>query len=152
MDFLSPPFQFFHPQPGVTFDLLVRRWEIGLATRPIRDPPFQVTKPTIRFHLVTPIPPSLWLAVRTSGSVETARVTPQQLADRPYIDFTNAPLMANLLELYDRRLVEVVKGPREVDARLALALHPEAPEPLTIRLRRNGLGIDTLYDLEIVGP
>lgn len=150
MDFLDPPLQFFHPQPERTFDLNVTRWEIGLATRPIRDPPFQVTKPTIRFHLARPVPPTLWLAVRTSGSVETARITLQDLERRPYIDFTNSPLIASLLELYHRKLAEVVRSPQDVNAPLALALEPEAEEPLAVRLTRHGLGIDTVYDVELL--
>ncbi|MFQ6672947.1 MAG: hypothetical protein ACE5KY_06575, partial [Candidatus Tectimicrobiota bacterium] len=92
-DYLEPPYQFFHPQPDRPFELPVVRWEVGLATRPIVDPPYAVTRATIRFHLAKPIPPDLFLAVKTYRSAETVPLSPVALEGRPYIDFTNQVLI-----------------------------------------------------------
>jgi hypothetical protein len=35
MAYLERPWQWFHPQPRVAFDLPVTRWEVGLAKRSI---------------------------------------------------------------------------------------------------------------------
>lgn len=152
MDVLEPPYQFFHPQPEVPFELPVVRWEVGLAQRPITDPPYSVVKPTIRFHLATPLPPDLFLPVRVAGSPETPRITLEELNRRPYLDFTNQVLIRNILSVYG----DLVDQPPGEDAVRYLerqeAVSPQRSRPLTLRLTRHGLRIDTIYDVQVVGP
>jgi len=151
MDWLDPPYQFFHPQPELPFELQIVRFEVGLARRPIVDPPGYIEKPTIRFHLATPIPPALWLAVRRSGSIETARLTFEELSKRPYVDFTNAYLIQKVLAIYDDLQARAERQiPFPLPALLA-KLAPSQPEALTLRLTRHGLRIETTYDVEAVG-
>lgn len=151
MDWLEAPYQFFHPQPELPFELAVVRYEVGLAQRPIVDPPGFVNKPTIRFHLAKPIPPGLFLAIRTGGSAETERISPEELDQRPYLDFTNKVLIQKVLRLYDD-LIE--RSERQIPfplPALQYKLAPSRPEALTLRLTRHGLRIDTIYDVEAVG-
>ncbi|MEE8369486.1 MAG: hypothetical protein V3S00_01810 [Dehalococcoidia bacterium] len=150
METLEPPYQFFHPQVNVPFDLPVARWEVGLAQRPISDPPYSIIKPTIRFHLASPFPPGLFLAVRTSGSSETAHVSAAQLEARPYLDFTNQILIKAVLAAYSELLdLPIGEDPQRFLERLE-ALSPQRSRPLTLRLTRHGLGLDTIYDLEVL--
>jgi hypothetical protein len=160
VDPLPPPYQFFHPQPEIPFELAVVRFEVGLAQRPINDPPYSIVRPTIRFHLATPVPPALFLAVRTSGSADTGPIDPDVLAARPYLDFTNQLLIKNVLEIYGRLLDK----PRPMDlatlSREELVeelvfesrLSPLEPEPVVLRLTRHGLRIDTVYDVRVLEP
>lgn len=151
MDWLEPPYQFFHPQPEVPFDLPVVRYEVGQSQRPIADPPGSVIKPTIRFHLAKPIPPGLFLAVRSSASPDTPAISPQDLEARPYLDFTNKYLINRILAIYndliDRTLQQV---PFPSSLQLAKT-SPSRPEPLVLRLSRHGLRIETTYDVAVVG-
>lgn len=151
MDWLDPPYQFLHPQVERPFELQVVRYEVGMAQRPIVDPPGYVQRPTIRFHLAKPIPPGLWLAIKTGGSAETEGVSREELEARPYLDFTNKILIQKVLRLYDE-LIE--RSSRQIPFPLPALLRklaPSRPEPLVLRLTRHGLRIDTIYDVEVVG-
>jgi hypothetical protein len=150
MDWLDPPYQFFHPQPERSFELQVVRYEVGVARRPILDPPGFVDKPTIRFHLAKPIPPGLFLAIRSSGSAETAQVSPEALEARPYVDFTNAPLIQRILAIYDDLIARVRRQVPFPDLKQMERLSPKSSEAITLRLTRHGLRIDTRYDVEVV--
>lgn len=125
MEWLSAPFRFFHPQPGVPFRLSVIRYEVGLAMREIDDPPFTIVRPTIRFHL----------ADASSG------------VPRPYVDFTNRVLMQAILAIYDRAIDELTVEGIGADLQRAAALSPQRSEPLTVQLTRAGTGINTVYDV-----
>ena len=129
MDYLEPPYQFFDPQVGFSFDLPVTHYEVGLSQRPITEPPYSVIKPTIRFHLPA------------AGGWGL----------RPYVDFTNQVLLQRVLHLYrqliDRRRSQVPFP----DPNLLEALDPSAPRPIVLRLRRLGTGINTVYDVDVVG-
>ena len=129
MDWLEPPYQFFHPHPGMPFDVPVSRWEVGLAQREISEPPYSVIKLTIRFHLPA------------AGGWGL----------RPYVDFTNQILLQHILHLYrqmiDRRRSQVPFP----DSDLLEALDPAEPRPVVLRLRRLGTGINTVYDVDVVG-
>lgn len=151
MDWLDPPFHFFHPQPELPFELPVVRYQVGLADRPIVDPPYRVVRPTIRFHLAKPIPPGLFLAVKTGGSAETERIPPDELEQRPYLDFTNQILIRKVLELYNDLVQGPSRSPKVEDIPLLEALSPDRSRPLKLRLTRHGLRIDTIYDVEVVG-
>lgn len=150
MDWLESPWHFFHPRPDSPFELRVARWEVGIAQRPIVDPPGYVNKPTIRFHLAKPIPPGLFLAIKTGGSAETGSVSPHQLELYPYLDFTNKILIRKVLSVYND-LIEATSSqvPFPAPERLR-QLAPSRPEPLTLRLTRHGLRLDTIYDVEVV--
>lgn len=150
MEWLEPPFHFFHPQPERPFELSVVRYEVGLATRSIATPPGAVTKPTIRFHLATPVPPGLFLAVKTGVSDETAAITAAELEARPYLDFTNKVLMQRVLAIYDEvfRVARTSVPFRNVELMESALLQKD--RPLVLRLTRHGLRIDTIYDVDVV--
>lgn len=150
METLEPPYQFFHPQVDVPFELPVARWEVGLAQRSIADPPFSIIKPTIRFHLAKPFPPGLFLGVRTSGSAETDRVTFEQLEARPYLDFTNQILIKAVLAAYRELLDLPAAGDPRHFLELQESLSPQRSRPLTLRLTRQGLRRDTIYDVKVL--
>lgn len=150
MDWLEPPFHFFHPQPEVPFELPVIRYQVGLAQRPINDPPGMVQKPTIRFHLAKPIPPGLFLAVKTGFSGETDAVSSDELEARPYLDFTNQMLIRKVLAIYDELIVVSDRGMPFPNVELSKKLSPKRPEALQLRLTRHGLRIDTIYDVDVV--
>ena len=150
MDWLDPPFQFFHPQPESPFELQVVRFEVGLAQRPIVDPPGYVQKATIRFHLAKPIPPGLFLAIKTGGSAETERVSRDELEQRPYLDFTNKYLIQRVIAIYDDLVERITQQIPFSDTSRLRQLAPSRPEALTLRLTRHGLRIDTIYDVEVV--
>lgn len=149
MDWLAPPFQFVHPPVGHRFTLPVRSWEIGTMTRRIAEPPFYVTRPGIRLHLAPPLPADLFLYVATALEGEGDRVDPRQLRERPYLDFTNRVLIGAFLELYRRKLGEVIRPGGQVNIDMALAVDPEGDEPLTLTLTRRGTGRDTVYEVEL---
>ena len=151
MDWLTEPWQFFHPTLEVPFELQVVRYEVGMARRPINDPPGYVERPTIRFHLATPIPSTLFSIMRRMGSAETAPITPETLRAHPYVECTNQVLAARVFAIYND-LIERTNAqiPFPLPATLK-KLSPERPEPLTLRLTRHGLRIDTIYDVEAVG-
>jgi hypothetical protein len=150
MDWLDPPYQFFHPTPEVPFELQVVRYEVGMAQRPINDPPGYVQRATIRFHLATPIPPSIFDVMRRMGSAETVPITPEALRERPYLDFTNQVLARKVFSIYHERIQRVLSEvPFPSTAEMA-KLADSRPEPLVLRLTRHGLRIDTIYDVEVV--
>ena len=126
-EWLERPFQFFHPQPEVPFDLPIEGYELGFAKRPVSSPPSVITRRTIRFHLTKPVPAVLFKAARTSASADTPALYPQTLEANPYIDFTNQFLIEEVVRLMRRR-----------------------SRPVTLRLTRHGLAINTIYDVEIV--
>lgn len=129
MDWLEPPYQFFHPHPHMPFDVPVTHWEVGLAQRAISDPPYSIIKPTIRFHLAGP---GGWGLL-------------------PYVDFTNQILLQRVLLLY-RQLMD--RSDSQVpfpDVDLLRAIAPSDPRPVVLRLRRLGTGINTVYDVGVVG-
>lgn len=149
-NWLDPPFHFFHPQPDLPFELPVVRYEVGLAQRPIYDPPYVVQRPTIRFHLAKPLQPGLFLAVKTGGSAETDRISPDELVARPYLDFTNQVLIRKVLAIYDDIIARTLRQVPIPDTIRMRQLSPDRPEPLTLRLTRHGLRIDTIYDVDVV--
>jgi hypothetical protein len=151
MERLTTPFHFFHPQPELPFELPVVRYEVGLSQRPIVDPPGFVIKPTIRFHLAKPIPPGLFLAVKTGWSAETDRISPDELEARPYLDFTNSPLIQRVLAIYHELIARTRRQVPFPSLGLLEAISDSSPLPLTLRLTRHGLRIDTRYDVSTVG-
>lgn len=150
MDWLESPCHFFHPRPDSPFELRVARYDVGLAQRPIVDPPGYVNKPTIRFHLAKPIPPGLFLAIKTGGSSETDQVSAQELEDRPYLDFTNKILIRKVLSIYNDLQDALVRGLPTATVDQVEALRPSHPRPVTLRLVRHGLRLDTIYDVDVV--
>jgi len=129
MDWLDPPFQFFHPHPGMPFDLPVVRYEVGLAMRPLEEPPYQKVLPTIRFHVPGPVGWGL----------------------QPYIDFSNRILMQRVLATYDDLIDRVRRQVPFSDLGQMERLSPKSSEALTLRLTRHGTGLATIYDVEVVG-
>jgi len=129
MDYLEPPYQFFHPHPHMPFNVPVVRYEVGLAQREISEPPYSVIKPTIRFHLPA------------AGGWGL----------RPYVDFTNQPLLQRILLLYDQLMDRSDSQVPFPDVDLLRAIAPSDPRPVVLRLRRLGTGINTLYDVDVVG-
>jgi hypothetical protein len=129
MDWLEPPFQFFHPHPGVPFDIAVVRWEVGLAQRPIDEPPGSRVLTTMRFHL--PGPGGWGL--------------------QPYVDFSNRILMQRVFAIYkdliDRSERQVPFPSTEFLRKIA----PSQPDAITLRLTRRGTGLATVYDVEVLG-
>jgi hypothetical protein len=150
MDWLQRPFHFFHPQPELPFELPVVRYEVGLSQRPILDPPGFVEKPTIRFHLAKPISPGLFLAVKTGYSGETDRVSPEELEARPYLDFTNGPLIQRILAIWGDLIERAEQAESGERLRRMAQLAPSSPYGVTLRLVRHGLRIDTRYGVEVV--
>ena len=130
MDWLDPPWQFFHPHPGVPFDLHVMRWDVGLSIREVNEPPGAKQLTTIRFHL--PGPGGWGL--------------------KPYVDFTNRILMQRVFAIYkdliDRAERQVPFPSTDLLARTA----PSRPEVVVLRLRRLGTGLSTVYDVEVLEP
>ncbi len=130
MDYLEPPYQFFHPHPGVPFDLAVVRFDVGLAQREISEPPGSRVLPTIRFYL--------------PGSGGWGL--------RPYVDFSNRILMQRVFaiwkDLIDRAERQVPFPSTEWLKRTA----PSQPEYVLLRLTRAGTGLATVYDVEVLEP
>jgi len=129
VDWLEPPYQFFHPHPGMPFDVPVSRWEVGLAQREISEPPYSVIKLTIRFHLPA------------AGGWGL----------RPYVDFTNQILLQRILHLYKQLLDRSDAQVPFPDVDLLRAIAVSDPRPVVLRLRRLGTGINTVYDVDVVG-
>lgn len=128
MDWLDPPYQFFHPEPGLPFILPVVRYEVGLAQRPVDDPSGYVVRTTIRFHVPGPVGWGL----------------------RPYVDFTNQGLIQRVLSLYEDML-DRTKRTLTLDSISTLeALSPARPRPLMLRLTRHGRRLDTMYEAEVL--
>lgn len=129
MDWLEPPFQFFHPHPGEPFDLAVVRYQVGLAQREISEPPGSKVLPTIRFHLPGP---GGWGLL-------------------PYVDFSNRILIQRVLAIYNElleRWARQIPFPNPIEGERLL---PKRPGALRLRLTRNGTGLATVYDVEVVG-
>ena len=126
---LEPPWQFFHPHPGVPFDLAVMRWEVGLSIRPIDEPPGARQLLTIRFHL--PGPGGWGL--------------------KPYVDFTNRILMQNVFAIWKRLSDRVDRQIPFPSTEMLKRIVPSSPETITLRLTRLGTGLATVYDVEVVG-
>jgi hypothetical protein len=150
MDWLDPPFQFFHPRPELPFELPVASYEVGMARRSILDPPYYVDRPTIRFHLAKPIPPGLFLAIKTGGSAETEWISAEELEQRSYLDFTNQILIRKVFAIYDDLIDRVRRQVPFPNLKQMERLSPKSSEALTLRLTRHGLRIDTIYDVEVV--
>ena len=128
MDWLDPPFQFFHPHPGMPFDIPVVRYEVGLAMRPIEDPPYERVLPTIRFHVPGPVGWGL----------------------QPYIDFSNRLLINRVLAIYKDLAERAHRLPPKETVELAVKLLPTTDVPLTLRLTRHGQRLETTYDVEVL--
>jgi hypothetical protein len=129
MEWLDPPFQFFHPHPHVPFDLTVMRWEVGLSIRQIDEPPGAKQLTTIRFHL--------------PGSGGWGL--------RPYVDFTNRILMQRVFAIY-KDLID--RSERQVpfpSTALLRKIAPSRSEVIILRLTRLGTGLSTVYDVEVLG-
>jgi hypothetical protein len=128
VDWLEPPFQFFHPHPGEPFDLAVVRYQVGLAQREISEPPGSKVLPTIRFHLPGP---GGWGLL-------------------PYVDFSNRILIQRVLAIYNDLINRNRRAIPLPDLRLMDKLLDSEPEPLTLRLTRSGTGLATVYGVEVV--
>jgi len=128
MDWLDPPYQFVTIHPEMPFTIPVIRYEVGLAMRPIADPPGQRVATTIRFHLPGPAGWGL----------------------QPYVDFSNRILLHRVLVLYNDLIERTSRQiPFPLPKRLK-QLAPSQPETLTLRLIRHGERIDTIYNVEVV--
>lgn len=129
MEWLAPPFEWYHPEPDRPFTLRVIRYEVGWAQRPIDEPPGLVVRPTIRFHL----PPE----DKSTGP--------------PYVDFTNRMLIQRVTALYDELSSQATERPELESIPILEALSPARPRPLTLRITRRGRRLDTTYEVEVVG-
>lgn len=128
MDWLDPPYQFVTIHPDLPFTIPVVRYEVGLAMRPIFDPPGHRVATTIRFHLPGPAGWGL----------------------QPYVDFSNRILLLRVLAIYDDLTDRVLRQIPFSSTTEMAKLAPSRPEPLVLRLTRHGERIDTFYDVEVV--
>lgn len=124
LELLPEPYEFWTPRAGVTFHLLVVRFELGLATRKISEPPFVVTRPTIRLH----VPPD-----RKPGRP-------------PYWDFTSVGLAQRIIALWRQAQDRAVA--LEVDRAVSMleATSHQRERPLPIAIRRVNEGGEILYE------
>ena len=128
MNWLDPPYQFVTIHPEMPFSIPVVRYEVGLAMRPIFDPPGQRVAITIRFHLPGPAGWGL----------------------QPYVDFSKRILLLRDLAIYNDLIERTSRQiPFPLTERLK-QLAPSQPETLTLRLTRHGERIDTIYDVVVV--
>lgn len=130
LNYLPAPYNFVEPRPDTSLLLEVLRYEVGLAQRPIREPPGWAVRPTIRFHLARPL---------NAGEV-------------PYADFTNRGLLLRVGYVYNELLERLRAAGLKFDVALAERLIPEIPEPLVLRLTRHGSQLDTEYEVDVVEP
>lgn len=128
MDWLDPPYQFVTIHPEMPFTIPVVRYEVGLAMRPIFDPPGHRVATTIRFHLPGP---AGWRL-------------------QPYVDFSNRILLLRVLAIYDDLTEKVLRQIPFSNSERLRQLAPSQPEALTLRLIRHGERIDTIYGVEVV--
>lgn len=128
MDWLDPPYQFVTIHAELPFTIPVIRYEVGLAMRPISDPPGQRVATTIRFHLPGPAGWGLY----------------------PYVDFSNRILLLRVLAIYQDLIERTSRQIPFPDIDVLRRLIPSSLEPLTLRLTRHGERIDTIYDVEVV--
>lgn len=128
MDWLDPPYQFVTIHPELPFTIPVVRYEVGLAMRPIFDPPGQRVAITIRFHLPGPAGWGL----------------------QPYVDFSNRILLLRVSAIYDDLTDRVLRQIPFSSTRRLKQLAPSQPDTLTLRLTRHGERIDTIYDVRVV--
>lgn len=110
------------------FDMPVVRYEVGLAMRPIEDPPYERVLPTIRFHVPGPVGWGL----------------------QPYIDFSNRLLINRVLAIYKDLAERAHRLPPKETVELAVKLLPTTDVPLTLRLTRHGQRLETTYDVEVL--
>lgn len=127
MEWLDPPWRFWHPEPGEPFELRVRRFEVGLATREIDDPPYQIVRPTIRFHL----PPG------------------EGPDGGDYVDFTNRGLILRVLAITGEELRRAGEAPPEELIAAVEAWDPGTDRPVVFRMVRHGRGLDTQYEVKV---
>jgi hypothetical protein len=128
MDYLEPPWQFFRIEPEHPIIIPVVRYQVGLAQRPIADPPGWQEVMTIRFHLPGPAGWGL----------------------QPYVDFGNRILVQKVLRLYNERLRRwgrQVPFPNPLEGEQLL---PQRPGALRLEMTRHGERIDTWYDVAVV--
>jgi len=129
MEWLDPPWRFWHPEPGEPFELRVRRFEVGLAEREVDDPPRRIVRPTIRFHL----PPG------------------EGPDGGDYVDFTNRGLILRMVEI---RREELRRAPALPLAELEAAVEAwdfATERPVILRMVRLGRGLDTQYEVKVTG-
>ena len=129
MEWLQPPWQYFHPHPGVPFDLAVVRWEVGLSERPIDEPAGYKVLTTIRFQL--------------PGAGGWGL--------RPYVDFTNRILMQRVFAIYKDLIDRAERQVPFPSTELLRKIAPSRPETITLRLTRLGTGLATVYDVQVLG-
>lgn len=129
MDWLDPPWRFWHPEPGEPFELRVRRFEVGLATREIDQPPHQIVRPTIRFHL----PPG------------------EGPDGGDYVDFTNRGLILRVLAITGEELDRARLLPATELVEAAEAWDPGTDRSVVFRMVRHGRGLDTQYEVVVAG-
>ncbi len=128
MEWLDPPYQFFHPEPGLPFILRVVRYEVGQAMREVDDPPRTIVRTTIRFHL--PGPGGWGL--------------------RPYVDFTNRGLMLRVVDIYNELIDRWLRRPEQEGVKVLEATSPVRGRPLPLELTRRGRGLDTMYEVKVL--
>jgi hypothetical protein len=129
MDYLEPPYQFFRITPELPIEIPVVRYQVGLASQPIYDPPGHRVVPTIRFH------------VPRGGAWGL----------QPYVDFGNRILIQRVLAIYGELIARSRRQVPFPSIPLLEAICPDVPRALTLRLIRHGERIDTWYDVEAVG-
>jgi hypothetical protein len=128
MDWLEPPWQFFRIEPEHPITIPVVRYQVGMAQRPIADPPGVQQLLTIRFHL--------------PGAAGWGL--------QPYVDFGNRILIQKVLSVYGDVIAVYRRAVPFRSLELAKKIVPEDPEALVLRLTRHGERIDTWYDVDVV--
>lgn len=129
MDWLEPPWEFWHPEPGEPFELRVLRYEVGMAERVVGDPPARIVRPTIRFHL----PPG-----EGPGGAD-------------YVDFTNQGLILRMMEIRREELKRAARRPLADMVAAIDAWDFGRDRPVVLRVVRHGRGLDTQYEVKVVG-
>jgi hypothetical protein len=129
LSWLPGPYEFWTPREGVTFSLLAVRFEVGLSTRDISEPPYAVVRPTVRIY-----------------------VPPERKPGRPpYWDFTSTGLAQRLLAVW--RMAQDRAFEREADVGVAMleATSPARGRGVPLRLTRRFVDGEHMYELEL-GP
>jgi len=124
---LLPPYEFKLLPASTALVVRVVRFEVGLAQRDIRQPPYSVWRPTLRLH-----------------------VPPEDKPGRPpYWDWMAAGLIQRILALYNQAIDDALQLPiAQLVAQLE-ALSPARPRPLPLKITRHVDDGETEYAVEL---
>ena len=129
LPWLPAPYEFWTPKKDVTVVVMTVRFEVGLAQRSIREPPYSVIKPTLRLH-----------------------VPPERKPGRPaYWDFTSLGLVHRVIEIWRRAQEKAL----ELELASAIGILEGTSfareRPLPLLITRRVVDDEISYEVELRG-